>query len=78
MADIVHPHGLHLADAPPKLRGLALYAETHVSAYRRIESGAQALGWLRAFDLTNARLRLVIAGAAGVTDLFAGTLAADC
>ena len=36
VADLVDPHGLHLADALPKLRGLAWYAETHSSAYRRI------------------------------------------
>jgi type III restriction enzyme len=29
VADIVDPHGLHLADALSKLRGLALYAQTH-------------------------------------------------
>ena len=36
--DLVDPHGLHLADALPKLQGLALYAEQHATAYRRIES----------------------------------------
>jgi hypothetical protein len=33
VADIVDPHGLHLADALPKLQGLALYAETHAKSY---------------------------------------------
>ena len=36
VADIVDPHGLHLADALPKLQGLTLYAEAHPKAYRRI------------------------------------------
>ena len=51
VADIVDPHGLHLADALPKLQGLALYAETHAKAYRRIESVAEAMGKLRVLDL---------------------------
>ncbi|MEZ9472774.1 DEAD/DEAH box helicase [Vibrio lentus] len=36
--DIVDPHGLHLSDALPKLKGLAEYAEQHHDKYRRIES----------------------------------------
>lgn len=77
VADIVDPHGLHLADALPKLRGLALYAEAHSKSYRRIESVAEAMGKLRVLDLTNKEVRTAIAGAKDAVNLFSGTLAND-
>jgi len=52
VVDLVDPHGLHLADALPKLQGLALYATSYIDAYRRIESVAEAGGKLRVLDLT--------------------------
>ncbi len=76
-ADIVDPHGLHLADALPKLQGLALYAETHAGAYRRIESVAAALGKLRVLDLTKPAVRLAIAAAKDAAGLFSSPLAQD-
>ncbi|MES2925934.1 MAG: DEAD/DEAH box helicase family protein [Pseudomonadota bacterium] len=75
--DLVDPHGLHLADALPKLQGLALYAESHASSYRRIESVAEASGKLRVLDLTRAEVRSAIKAAKGVKGLYAGTLASD-
>jgi hypothetical protein len=77
VADIVDPHGLHLADAMPKLQGLALYARTHANAYRRIESVAEALGKLRVLDLTSDKVRDAIASAKDAASLFSGTLARD-
>jgi type III restriction enzyme len=77
VADIVDPHGLHLADALPKLQGLALYAEAHVNAYRRIESVAEATGKLRVLDLTSEQVRQAIASAKDAAALFSGTLARD-
>jgi hypothetical protein len=77
VVDLVDPHGLHLADALPKLQGLAAYAETHVKAYRRITSIAEVKGKLRALDLTNEEVRKAIAAAKDVTSLFGGALAAD-
>jgi type III restriction enzyme len=77
VADIVDPHGLHLADALPKLQGLAVYAETHASAYRRIESVAEAMGKLRVLDLTNEEVRQAIASAKDAAGLFSSTLARD-
>ena len=77
VADIVDPHGLHLADALPKLQGLALYAETHAKVYRRIESVAEAMGKLRVLDLTNEDVRKGIAAAKDAASLFAGGLAKD-
>ena len=77
VADLVDPHGLHLADALPKLHGLALYAQTHASAYRRIESVAQAMGKLRVPDLTSKEVRQAIVAAKDAAALFSGTLALD-
>jgi type III restriction enzyme len=77
VADIVDPHGLHLADALPKLQGLAEYAKTHAKAYRRIESVAEARGKLRVLDLTSEEVRQAVASAKDATSLFSGTLAKD-
>jgi len=77
VVDIVDPHGHHLADALPKLQGLALYAETHSKHYRRIESVAEAMGKLRVLDLTKEEVRKGIADAKNAESLFAGALASD-
>lgn len=77
VADIVDPHGLYLADALPKLQGLALYAKTHASAYRRIESVAEVKGKLRVLDLTSEKVRQAVASAKDATALFGGMFAND-
>ena len=77
VADIVDPHSIHLADALPKLQGLALYAETHTNAYRRIESVAEAMGKLRVLDLTRQEVRAAIASAKDADSLFKSVLAKD-
>lgn len=77
VADIVDPHGLHLADALPKLQGLALYAQSHANTYRRIESVAEIRGKLRVLDLTKSAVRQAIALATDATVLFSGVLARD-
>ncbi len=77
VADLVDPHGLHLADALPKLRGLATYAATHPAAFRRVESVAEALGRLRVLDLTKATVRDAIAEAEDAASLFKGPLSSD-
>jgi len=77
VADIVDPHGLYLADALPKLQGLALYAETHSEAYRRIESVAEAMGKLRVLDLSNDEVRKAVASTNDAASLFSGGLAKD-
>ena len=77
VVDLVDPHGLHLADALPKLQGLAQYAETHAGAYRRIVSVAAANGKVRALDLTRPEVRKAIAEAKDAAGLFAGRLADD-
>lgn len=77
VADIVDPHGLYLKDASPKLKGLALFAAAHASAFRRIESVAEAMGKLRVLDLMREDVRKAIAAENDATTLFGGVLASD-
>ena len=77
VVDLVDPHGLHLGEALPKLQGLAVYAETHSSAYRRIESVAEAAGKLRVLDLTRTDVRQAIKDAKSAKALYESTWAND-
>jgi hypothetical protein len=77
VADIVDPHGIHLADALPKLRGLALYAEEHTDAYRRIEAVAKIGDTLRVLDLTNASVRKAVAEAKDAKSLYESSSASS-
>ena len=77
VADIVDPHGLHLADALAKLRGLSLYAQLHAESYRRIESVVEIKGKLRFLDLTREDVRDAISIATDAASLFAGYFASD-
>lgn len=77
VTDIVDPHGIHLADALPKLKGLAVYAVAHTKTYRRIESVADIKGKLRVLDLTREDVRKAIASATDADALYAGLLAKD-
>jgi len=77
VVDLVDPHGLHLADALPKLQGLAAYAESHSTAYRRIASVAEASGKLRLLDVTRADVRQAIQEATSAKNLYEGSLAED-
>ncbi|WP_265452000.1 DEAD/DEAH box helicase [Aeromonas salmonicida] len=77
VVDLVDPHGLHLADALPKLQGLAEYAIKHADAYRRIEAVAEASGKLRVLDLTRSDVRQAVLDASSAKVLFEGLLAND-
>lgn len=77
VVDLVDPHGLHLADALPKLQGLTAYANEHGGAYRRIEAVAEASGKLRVLDLKRADVRQAIQDAGSPKSLFEGPLADD-
>ncbi|MGJ8635990.1 MAG: hypothetical protein ACSHX5_04010 [Phycisphaerales bacterium] len=74
VADIVDPHGTHLADALPKLKGLARYAETHGQCFRRIEAIAEEGGKLRVLDLTRVDVRDAVSDAKMARSLFQGLL----
>lgn len=77
VADIVDPHGFHLADALPKLKGLSRYAENHSEDFRRIEAVADVSGTLRALDLTREDVREEIMKAESAEALYEGALATD-
>lgn len=77
VADIIDPHSLHLADALPKLQGLAIYAATYGDVYRRIESVAESKGKLRVIDLKKEDARQAVAVAVDAASIFSGPLAKD-
>ncbi|AOW14529.1 type III restriction endonuclease subunit R [Hydrogenophaga crassostreae] len=77
VVDLVDPHSFHLADALPKLKGLAKYAEEFSGFYRRMESVAEASGKLRALDLKNSDVRQAIESTTSAKALFEGVLAKD-
>jgi hypothetical protein len=77
VVDIVDPHGSYLADALPKLKGLASYAETHGPMYRRIEAVATAGGKLRVLDMTRADVRAAVMASASAEALFKSATAGD-
>ncbi len=77
VADIIDPHGFHLADALPKLKGLAKYTESHSQFYRRIEAVAETGGKLRKLDLTRADVREAIMKATNVEALYKSEMAGD-
>ena len=61
---IVDPHGHHLADALPKLRGLAAFAARHGESFHRIESVVRMPdGTLRVLDLMASSTRKAVAEA---------------
>lgn len=57
---IVDPHGYHLSDAAPKLRGLVEYARLHGDVYDRIESVAEIEGNLTALDMKSEAVQAAI------------------
>jgi hypothetical protein len=77
VADIVDPHGFHLADSLPKLRGLAKYAETHSHIYRRVEAVAKIGDKMRLLDLTRADVRQAVFQAENTEELYKGPAAGD-
>lgn len=77
VVDLIDPHGFHLADALPKLKGLASYANENTSSYRRIEAVAEAGGKLRLLDLTRTDVQQAVLSASSAKSLFESILAAD-
>jgi type III restriction enzyme len=77
VADIVDPHGTHLSDSLPRLKGMARYAEQHPKDFRRIEAVAEANGRLRKLDLKDPAVRDGLKSAANAKELFEGPLGKD-
>lgn len=75
VADLVDPHGWHLSDALPKLRGLADFTETFGDAFRRVESVAETGGKMRVLDLTKPIVRQAIRDGYNAKELYESGLA---
>lgn len=75
--DLVDPHGHHLSDALPKLRGLADFAERFANDFRRVESVAETGGVLRVLDLTKPRVREAVRVAQSAKALYESEVASD-
>jgi type III restriction enzyme len=60
VADIVDPHGHHLADSLPKLKGLVEYADKHGNLYTRIEAVSEVDGTYRVLDLKDPAVREMV------------------
>lgn len=67
--NLVDPHGHHLADALPKLHGLADFAEKFSDEFQRIESVAEIGGKLRVLDLTWRTVRQAVRDASSAKSL---------
>ena len=77
VVDLVDPHGHHLADAMPKLRGLADFAEKYGSEFRRIESVAETGGVLKVLDLTKHHVRQAVRDGKDAKALYESGIAGD-
>jgi type III restriction enzyme len=75
-ASIVDPHGHHLSDALPKLRGLCRFAERYGDRFIRIEAIAKIdRDGLRMLDLKDADVRKAIGDEESVKALYESELA---
>lgn len=77
VADIVDPHGFYLADALPKLRGLARFAETYGADFHRIEAVAKVGEKLKVLDLTKPTVINAVKECTNLEDLYVSELAQD-
>ena len=76
VANIVDPHGHHLADSLPKLKGLCGYAEKHGSQYGRIEAVAKIDNSIFVYlDILDPDVRAAIYDATSAKLLFKSNLA---
>ena len=76
-ADIVDPHSFHLADSLPKLQGLAQYAETNGSVYRRIEAVAKINDAYMLLNLKDEKVRAAILAATSARSLYNSAVATN-
>ena len=74
-ADIIDPHGIHLADALPKLKGLVKYAEKYSDVYRRIEAVAKIGDAYRSLDLIEKSVRQAVLEANDIKSLYESKIA---
>ncbi|MEQ8428474.1 MAG: DEAD/DEAH box helicase family protein [Gammaproteobacteria bacterium] len=74
---LVDPHGIHLGDSLPKLRGLAYFVEAYGDNFHRIESIAQLDNTLRILDLKDEKVRQAIKDADDVGRLYRSKVAGN-
>ena len=77
VVDIIDPHGFFMSDALPKLKGLAMYAESQGSFYRRIEAIAEVGKKFKVLDLTDSKVRAAISNAESAENLYSGPFAQE-
>lgn len=76
-ADIIDPHSHHLADALPKLKGLARYAKANAVVYRRIDTITELNGTYRLLDLKENNVREAVLSANSAKSLYESSVAVD-
>lgn len=76
-ADLIDPHGTHLSDALPKLKGFVIYVRKFAGRYRRIEAVAEVENQLRTIDLKNVDVQQAILRAESAKELFSSNYAKD-
>lgn len=76
-ADIVDPHGHHMSDALPKLRGLADFAEAFGTEYGRIEAAAKVGDKMRVLDMTKPAVRQAVRDSTDAKSLYESPVAMD-
>ena len=64
VVDLVDPHGHHLSDSLPKLKGLAAYAEKHGHLYGRIDAVSETENGYHLLDMKCAEVRAMVRSAA--------------
>lgn len=77
VADIVDPHSHHLADALPKLKGLARYAEANGEIYRRVDAVTELDGTFKLLDLKEKKVRVAVFSASSAKALYESDVALD-
>ena len=77
VADIIDPHGHHFADALPKLKGLARYAEANSEHFRRIEAIAKVGDGYKVLDVSRPAVRAAVFGATDAETLYDMSVAAE-
>jgi hypothetical protein len=77
VADSIDPHSHHLADALPKLQGLARYAEINAEHFRRIEAVTTIGSGYKVLDLADPAVRAAIYDATNAKALYESSFAAE-
>ena len=71
MPAVVDPHGLHLADTMPKLKGIARYVEDFGESFSRYWFVSDYKGQATYLDMKDAETRAVIGTASDAYECFA-------